>query len=611
MNKSLWIMVCWILCLTVVLTSCTDSNRGTETTGNGDLQSSTSNLETAVRTNSSYVTYDEEDSDSSWQDKELNYITLDGTEASFEGEGAIVQSGKVLIKLPGVYVISGNWENGQILVDLESAGTAQLVLNGVSLHMEDSAPIFIKKAEKTVLTLAEGTDNVISDGANYVYTNASDDEPSAAIFSKADLTINGSGALTVHANFKDGIVSRDDLKIMDGTVHIYSVDDGLIGRDLLAVRTGQLHIEAAGDGMKSTNDEDTSKGQIVLEGGVFEITSGSDAVQSIASLTITDGQYRLMSGGGAGNTQAGGNSSKGLKATTDLVISGGLFTIDTADDALHSNGHITVANGNIVIKTGDDGIHADAALTITGGTIDINDSYEGIESKVITVTGGDLSIVSSDDGVNIAGGNDSHSQNRRFGNDQFAADGDSKLIISGGRIVVDAAGDGLDSNGSIEMSGGTVLVHGPTASNNGAIDYDGTFTISGGVLLAAGSSRMAQAPSEEQSAQPSIMMYYTQQQQAGTIVHLADSSGETIATFAPSKEYEAILISTPMLTKDETYTLYSGGTPTGIAEHGLYSDAAYTGGNEIVSFSISNSVTWMSETGETSSRGSGPGRRSR
>lgn len=607
-RKSIRIHTCIILCLTVILSACTAGTTESEQHLNRTDSSLGGSIQATVDSEASLgVLYDEDDSDSSWKDKPFNTIELLAKGADFKGTGAIVRADEIIINLPGVYVISGEWKEGQIVVNSEIEGTVQLVLNGVSLHKSNSAPIYIMNAGKTILTLQEGTDNIISDGAEYVYADSSDDEPAATIFSKDNLTINGTGTLTVNANHNNAIMSKDDLKIMDGTLNINSVDDGLVGRDLLAVKAGHIMIDADGDGMKSTNDKDTAKGQIVLEGGSYDIRAGADGIQSVSSLVITGGQFTIHSGGGAGNSDASESSCKGLKAATELVISGGTFLIDAADDAVHSNDLVTITAGEFSITAGDDGIHADTSLTIEGGNIDILSSYEGIESKLITITDGEIHIVSSDDGVNVAGGNDGNPMNRRFGRDSFSADGDSKLVINGGYMAVDAAGDGLDSNGSIEMTGGTVIVNGPTANNNGALDYDGSFTISGGTLITAGSSGMAQAPSDKTSTQYSILMYYSQLQQAGTLVHLVDSKGVEIATFAPVKDYQSIVISSPLLSKDETYTIYSGGSAAGVEKDGLYSETDVTADTELISFTIHDMVTWMSESGATTSRGFGPG----
>jgi len=601
------------LCITTMLAGCADNAVTTAGTSIADTstgsQSAANGGVTLAANTGDYAAYSSEDIDASWDAAKANYISLKGSSASFEGTGAIVRDGVITIALPGVYVISGSWDDGQIIVDLESKGTVRLVLNGVNMSNSDSAPIFVKNAQNTIITLQEGTENIVSDGAQYVYASSSVDEPSAAIYSKDDLTINGSGALIVHGNFNDGITGKDDLKITGGSIAIYAADDGIVGRDLLAVKAGDIRIEAGGDGMKSTNDEDTSKGMIVLEGGSFDIAAGGDGIQAVNSLLISGGEYKLVTGGGSSQAGSltGDSSAKGLKAASQLSISGGLFTIDSADDAVHSNDGVTLLDGQLTIASGDDGVHADTALTISGGVIEITKSYEGLESKAITISGGDISVTASDDGVNVAGGNDGSSLNGRRGQNAFSSSGDAKLSITGGTIIVDAAGDGLDSNGDIEVTGGTIIVNGPTGNNNGALDYDGTFAMSGGLIVAAGSSGMAEAPSET-SQQPSVMMYYSQTQKAGTLVSLLDSKGEVIAAFAPSKDYQSIVISSPSLTKGETYTLYSGGTAAGDAAGGLYdAKAVYQGGDKLVAFTLADTVTYVNESGLTTRQSFGPG----
>ncbi|HTG71911.1 MAG TPA: carbohydrate-binding domain-containing protein [Candidatus Udaeobacter sp.] len=587
------------------------------------------NNSAAVSTDASeLVTYDEEDYDSDWESENPNYIELNGASASFKGSGAAMIDNQIRIALPGVYVVSGKLDDGQIMIDVENKGTVKLVLNGAEIHNSEDAAIYVKQADKTILTLQDGTQNIVSDGESYA--NTGEDDPSAAIFSKDALTINGTGSLTVKGNYNDGIAGKDALIIIGGNITIHSADDGLVGRDMLAVKEGTFTIEAAGDGIKSTNDTDTSKGLIVLEGGTFDIKAGSDGVQAETSLFISGGQYNIVTGGGSANGSIkaednrrgafGGRednaveasedtesqSAKGLKASSDITIGGGSFKIDSSDDAIHSNNSMTLAAEKLSITAGDDGIHADSSITITDGAVTIDKSYEGIESKLITISGGEIHVVSSDDGINIGGGNDGSSVNGRPGQNTLSSSGDSALYINGGYVAVDAAGDGLDSNGSIYMTEGTVIVNGPTANNNGALDYDGVFEISGGLLIAAGSAGMAEAPSE-QSTQNSILMQYSAAQQAGSLISLQDSSGKTIATFAPKKEYQAVVISSPKLNKDSTYTLYSGGASTGSEADGLYTDGEYQEGAKIVSMPLSNVVTYLNESGVTSGNASNPG----
>ncbi|WP_057759852.1 carbohydrate-binding domain-containing protein [Cytobacillus praedii] len=662
--KNRYLKIAAALLSTSLLFAC---SKGADTTDKGSNKEIMDQIASAV-------SYKKEDDYTDWKNETPTYIELNGTEAEFDQSAAIIVKDKTLtIKTGGVYVLSGKWDDGQIAIDSEDKNTVRLVLNGVEINNTENAAINIVNAEKTIISLQEGTSNRISDGENYHFDDSSSGEPNAAIFSKDDLTINGSGKLIVHANYNNGISSKDDLKITGGAIEVHSADDGLMGRDLVAIKGGDITVEAGGDGIKSTNDKDSSKGNIALEGGNYDIAAGSDGIHAISSLWITDGSYKVTAGGGSPETVSnrenapgpwGNNanpetdpnlkpkenldlnpnsngeanqentevtestSAKGLKAAAELAVGGGTFAIDSSDDAVHSNRDVTIAGGELTIATGDDGVHADTSLRIKGGKINVTKSYEGIESKEIIISDGEVHIVSSDDGVNVGGGNDGsgfrmpmdaesngqESSGANSGqlntaaqeNNEQASSEEKMLTINGGYITVNADGDGLDSNGSIEMTGGTVIVNGPTSDGNGPLDYDGSFDMSGGFLIAAGSSGMVQAASE-QSAQNSLLMTYPDTQKAGTIVHLEDSEGTTITTFTPKKDYQSVFISSPELSKDASYVLYSGGSSKESEQDGLFKTGKYQDGTKVVEFTISNSVTWLNESGITAGRSAHPG----
>ena len=626
-KRSTYYKIAATLLSTTMLFACTNND---STTASSETEAETAGTSTLVNTDvsklvSEAVSYQEDDSYTDWENENPTYIELNGTEATFESSAAVLFEDNVLtIKTGGTYVLSGNLENGQIVVDAEDKNTVKLILNGVDIQSSTSSAINVVNAEKTTISLVEGTENNISDGAQYVYEDSSEDEPNAAIFSKDDLTINGTGTLIVQGNYNNGITSKDKLKITGGTIEVHAVDDGIMGRDLVAVKEGTIQIEAGGDGIKSTNDEDTSKGTIALEGGKFDITSGNDGIQSIASLWITDGTYTIQSGEGspetisnheermpeqetgtaATTTTTESDSYKGLKASVDIAIGGGSFTIDSEDDAVHSNQHVTLAGGEFTISTGDDGVHADSSVVTTGGNINITKSYEGIEGKNVMIEDGEIQLTASDDGINVAGGNDASGMDMPA----TATEGSGALQINGGYISVNADGDGLDSNGSISMTDGVVIVNGPTQNMNGSLDYDSSFDITGGFIVAVGSSGMSQAHSEE-SSQFGILMTYPELQSAGTLISLEDSEGTNVVSFAPAKDYQTVFISSPELTKDSSYTLYSGGTSTGeeVEVDGLYSDGKVAGGTKVVDFTLSETVTWLNESGVTEAVANGPG----
>ncbi len=620
-----------LLCL-FILTGCgakdqekAEFNNTTETNQETvGIETGTANIIQAAVNDT--VTYKKDDEYAPWQDQNPVYIRLNGSAANIQGAGAAFKDSAVTITAPGVYVISGKMDDGQLIVKSEKKGTVRLVLNGVEIQCEDNAALNIKQADKTVISLEAGTENVISDGEKYA--DSRKDASNAALFSEDDLTINGSGSLKVYGNYNNGINVKDDLKITGGKIYIKAVDDGMIGRDLTAVREGLVTIEAGGDAMKATNDEKADKGFILTEGGTFYLTAGHDGIQAETSIVIKAGDFTITTGGGSinsrsvpddrfnpwsreanrnGTTTDGteaetSESAKGIKSASIIQITGGSLNIDASDDAIHSNDSIQITNGSIHAASGDDGIHADSSIIIEGGEITIIKSYEGIESSSISITGGTIHVTARDDGLNVAGGNDGSSLGGRPGQNNFNVSVAAQLKIDGGFLVINADGDGLDSNGSVFMSNGTVLVHGPTSNGNGPLDYDRTFEISGGLLIAAGSSGMAQAPGEA-SKQASLMMTYDTIQKAGTIVRVEDSSGKEIVTFVPEKQYQSVLISSPSLKKNETYSLFSGGTAQGSQNSGLYSGTQYQGGEQINSFTITNQITWLNKDGVTQGGG--------
>ncbi len=550
------------------------------------------------------VDFEEDDLAEGATDETVSYIKLEGETIAFEGSGATVSGSTLTITSAGVYSLSGTLDSGQIVVDAEDEAKVTLILNGASITASARAPIFVRNAEKLIITLADGTQNFVTDGSAALFEDVESEDLNAAIFSKDDLTINGAGSLTVNANYNNGITSNDDLKITGGVITVNAVNDGLKGKNFIAIKAGTITVNAGGDGLQSNNDEDPERGYVLIKGGTLNITAAKDGIQAVTKVMISGGTLNLVSGTGSGKSsnQAGwglwgksttedsNDSAKGLKAGLEVVITGGSINLDSSDDAIHSNNSLTISGGEILIASGDDGLHADSALTVNGGTVKITKSYEGIESAVITINDGTIHVTASDDGLNTAGGNDGSSVNERPGQNIFEGSGDYQLHINGGYLFVDALGDGLDSNGPITMTNGVVIVNGPTMNGNGPLDYSGSFNLTGGYLLAVGSSGMAQAPSET-SSQVSILYNFESTQAAGTLVHLQSADGQEILTFAPTKDYQSVVLSSPELAQGVTYTASNGGTSTGTLNDGLYSDGIYTGGNEVGSFTTSGMVT--------------------
>jgi hypothetical protein len=566
-----------------------DSNPSSSDENTGSGGSSGTTVTEALSANSADH---EDDSDYAWNSSDIIPIVLNGSSITENTDNATVSGSTITIIAAGTYSFSGSLTNGQIIVDTPDQTTVRLILNGVDLNCSTSSPIYVKTAQKVILVLADNTTNKVTDGSSYVFANTTDTEPNAAIFSTADFTVYGNGSLIVNGNYNDGIASKDGLIIKGGTISVTSVDDGIRGKDYLIIRDGDITVNSSGDGLKSDNSEDTKKGYVLIESGTINVTSSLDAITAETDALISNGEIYLTSGGGSSKTISNSSSisAKAVKGVASIIVDNGTFSISSADDAFHSNGAITINGGSLGISSGDDGVHADSILAINGGTISIAKCYEGIESKDITINDGNITLTASDDGINGAGGNDGSGT---AGWTNGVSSGSYNLYINGGYIAVYATGDGIDVNGAITMTSGTVIVHGPTSNGNGPLDYDSSFKISGGFLLAAGSSGMAQAPSTS-STQYSAMFTLKSTQSANTIFHIQKSDGTEVLSFKPSKKYQLIVFSAPALAKSSTYDVYLGGSSTGTKTDGLYSGGTYAAGTKSTSFTISNILTSLS-----------------
>lgn len=506
---------------------------------------------------------------------ECTDITLNKSTASCSDSSVTVAEGSVTITKAGTYKLSGTF-TGQIIVNAGGSDKVQLVLDNASVTKEGSAALYIINADKVFVTTVKGTENTLSSTGEFA---SSDDETNVdgAIFSKADITFNGSGTLNVKCESKHGIVTKDDLKITGGTYNITSASQGLSGKDSVRIAGGNITVTSGTDGIHSENTDDTEKGYVYISGGTLNITSGKDCIDASGTVDIKDGTFTLKAGGGSSEKTTGDSteSYKGIKADGVLTISGGTFDIDTLDDAIHSNADVTVSGGTLGISTGDDGVHSDNNTVVSGGEINIAKCYEGLEGQTVTVSGGKVTLTASDDGINAAGG-DNQGVGGGFGPDSFSADSNAKITVTGGEIHVNASGDGLDSNGDIEISGGTVYVYGPTNDGNGSLDYENNAVITGGTVIMAGSSGMAMNFGSE-STQGSILAS-TGNASAGTAVKLTDSSGNVIAEFTPTVSFRTVVISTPDITSDGTYTLTVGDSTQEITMSGYIYGSGMGGG---------------------------------
>ncbi|SDW19745.1 protein of unknown function [Lutibacter oricola] len=513
----------------------------------------------------------EEDTDYIWDSSNVVYITLNGSSITVDGEGATVSNTTVTIDSAGNYEITGTLNDGQIIVDTDDDATVRLILNEIDVTSSSSAPINIASSKKTIVILSENTTNILTDASNYVYEN-DEDEPNAALFSDDALTIYGEGTLIVNANYNDGIASKDGLIIAGGIININAVDDGIRGKDYLIIKNSDITVNAEGDGLIADNDEDTNNGWIIIESGEFNITADGDGIVAESNVEITYGDFTIETGGGSSGYLSSSDSAKGIKASIDILIEDGIFDINSSDDNIHASYGITINSGTFNLASGDDSIHTDDTIEINGGEINITNAVEGIESPNITINNGNFDINTSDDALNAAGNTNNF------------------LYINGGYIVINCSGDGLDSNGNLTITAGTVILNGPTAQNNSPLDCDGTLSLDGGFLVATGYASNMDEAGNNSSDQYSVLVKLSSTQSAGNLFHIEDSSGNNILTFEPEKNYKSIVFSTPELSTG-SYKIYLGGSSTGTETDGVYQNGTYSSGTLYKSFTISSKST--------------------
>ena len=448
----------------------------------------------------------------SYKASEAVKITLNKTTATVSGSGVKADGSTITITEEGVYIVSGTLEDGQIIVDASDSDKVQIVLDGVHINCETNAAIYVREADKVFITLAENSSNTLGGGNEY--TQIDDNTVDGVIFSKSDLVCNGTGSLTIEADYKHGIVSKDDLVITGGTYKIAAADNGITAKDQLKILDGSFDIDAANSAVKAKNADNAELGNI--------------------------------------------------------YIAGGIFTIEAEQDGFHATGSIVVDDGTITVNSGDDGFHAELDTVIHGGTILVEKSNEGLEGKRVVVNGGDITVNASDDGINAANSGDDGANAINPGanaagsgdDDSNAASsngGNSELYIkiAGGTLTVSADGDGLDSNGGLLVTGGTTIVYGPTSDGDSALDYDGSAIVTGGTLAAIGSAGMTES-FDEASTQPVVTYYCTETQSADTTITLTDSDGSALFTVTPEKAYASIVLTCPEMKLDATYTLAAG-----------------------------------------------------
>lgn len=581
-----------VLFLCVMLCGCTDK----ELTGLPPSVTNPATGETAPPVDVDFAQTDadmftERDSSGEYSEKNSVIIKLRGDTAAASDSSVQISGSTMTLTKEGVYLISGSLNDGTLIVDADDSAKLQLVFKGVSIQSSTTAALQVKNADKVFVTLAEGTKSTLRSDA------LSEESVDAAVFSRVDLTLNGAGSLTVTSPAGHAVTAKDDLAITGGSYTLTCAGHGLDANDSVRIQNGNLTITAGKDGIHAENTEDATLGFVYISGGTVKAQAEGDGISAGAYLQITGGNFDILAGGGSVNgskdhsdnwggpggpggpggrpgrrdtqttTEDTSTSMKGIKAVGSLLISGGTFTMDCADDAVHSDVSVVINGGSFTIATGDDGFHAEDTLTFTAGTVVITESYEGLEAQHIQVQGGDIRLVSSDDGLNAAGGMDSSGteggRDGMYGGPGggpggpggMGGAGNGSIVISGGTLYVNASGDGIDANGTLTISGGHTTVVGPTQGNTATLDFDGSAVITGGTFIGTGAAGMAQTFS---GSEQGVISVSVGNQPAGTKITLTDADGNEVISYTPELNFAVVILSTPQMEKGKTYTIQVG-----------------------------------------------------
>jgi hypothetical protein len=528
-------------------------------------------------------------------------IMFDGSTITAPNNSVSIQGNTVIIHSSGSYTLTGTSADAQVIVD--TSGAVNLIFDNLDLTSTTSAPIYVEDASSVYIELAEDSINTLTDSAR---RNDDDDDADAVIYSESDLNFTGYGVLNINAQYEDGIHTERHLNIQYGEYFITAREDGLVGEDSIVLLNTQLTIQAGDKGIK-TDEDDNQRGFIQISDSILNIESGDHAIDAEGQLMVNDSEITVQ-------VQDREGSADGIKAGDDIVFNNVIATIVSADHGIDTDGNFTLNSGDLTISVPDKGINVEYTFTMNDGIINILASEEGIEAGVIIINDGEINIVASDDGINISFPDDADPIYTNTGNQNMggqgmggrgqggggfrgnASEAPYHLTINGGLIVINSQADGLDSNGSIIMNDGTVIVHGPTVNMEGALDYDGTFTLNGGVLIAVGSAGMPQAPSEN-SPMPNVSFTFNTVLAGGTAINIQSADGENILTFVPAKDFQNVIFSSPDLVIGETYTISYGGTPTGDEQHGLYWDGDYSGGEIFETFTVGIGTTYIGTMG--------------
>lgn len=564
------------------------------------------------------VEYTKRDLDDSLDGDE---IIFEDEQITSTNPNVVIDKTTVTITKEGNYVLSGSCSDGKVIISAGENSDIHLILDGIELVNNDGPAIYEKDGSKVVITLAKGTTNKLTDGLDYYSetTNDSsdgeddeDDEddntnqsqnqskvanPSACVYAVGSISFNGNGSLSVNSNCANGIKSKNDLKIVDGNITVKGYKNGIVGKDSLIIKEGTINITSGKDGIKSNKSDDVTKGNLVIENGTINIAADDDAISATTCVQIDGSSMKLSA------------KDKGIVCDNTVVINNGDVVIEESNEGIQGC-FVIINDGNVDITSSDDGINATTGVSqgfdkggFGKGGFSKGERPTGVpqrpdENHGESPTGaperpdenqgespkgapkrpdenqGDIPSQEQPMSDNPPAERPEGAPQRPEGNKEFQPDNatdsnqtDSSketltcnITINGGKVYVNAQGDGLDSNADIFINGGEIYVDGPTDNGNGALDSgenNSVIKVTGGTLLAIGSNGMAQFPSS-QSSQYALAMTPSSQSE-NTPITIKDSKGNTIFEYTSKKTFNSICFTSPEIKKDESYTVYLNG----------------------------------------------------
>ena len=513
------------------LTGCSTASGTTLTSGTSTVHSAVSGATAGTSTSNTAAgqTLDAQthytNEDLTWDSSDEKTIDLANPTAT---DGVSVENGTITITSGGTYRLTGEY-NGQVKIEAGKSDTVRLVLDNAKITNSTGAAINVVSAAEAIIYTAAGTANTVADEANYTATG--DDDPDAAIYSTANLTLTGEGSLSVEGAYEEGIHTTGGLVIASGTLEVNAANTGIKGKDYVDITGGIVNVTAAQDGIKSTNTDDESLGFTRLSAGSVTVSAGDD----------------------------------GLKAPHTLEISGGTLNIEKSNEGIEAQ-YINILDGDVTVNSTDDGINASLKDSSSDTSSDTTSGTATTGQQTQQNQNGQVQQAPAGGGAAPGGSQGSTGQNQNM--PQPPTDGampgggggtfevvDAAINISGGTVTVNAEGDGIDSNGTATFSGGTVTVNGPAAGGNNALDSNGDLLLNGGTVTTGSTADMFEAPS---SASTSGYLKITDSSALtqGSTVQVTDSSGTVVANYKiTTSGVQLVLVSNKNIVKGQSYTV--------------------------------------------------------